>query len=263
MQNAKCKVQSASAKCKVQSAKCKVQSAWSRKEFRSSEPSYFALRTSHFATSHFAFRALRTSHFALRTSHFALCIALCIAAVAGCKPAPAATAASGVSDWVAFEGEFRSIAGGTETRGRVYRRRDGSFRKETHDVVGVPAFITIENRVKKAFYSYSGGSWTAQPWRRTPPGPPAASRFPNATPQAERVAGLRVVRWDTGWGVMTLRAPELDYYPLLEEHPFPPLRIQYVAVTRKDPPDPLFEPPPGSQVDDLPWEYTGATPLSQ
>ena len=60
---------------------------------------------------------------------------------------------------------------------------------------------------------------------------------------------------------MTLRAPELDNYPLLEEHPFPPLRIVYVTVTRKDPLDALFEPPPGSQVDDLPWEYRGSLPV--
>ena len=182
-------------------------------------------------------------------------------AAAGCGAAPRTSAASGVGDWVAFEGEFRSVSAGTETRGRVHRRRDGSFRKETLDVVGVPAFITIENRVKKAFYSYSGGGWTAQPWRGAPATRPDASRYPNAVPQAERVAGLRVVRWDTAWGVMTLRAPELDYYPLLEEHPFPPLRIVYVTVTRTDPPDALFEPPPGSQVDDLPWEYRGSLPV--
>jgi hypothetical protein len=189
-----------------------------------------------------------------------LCIfhfALWIVAAAGCGAAPSTSAAAGVGDWVAFVGEFRSVSGGAETRGRVYRRSDGSFRKETHDVVGVPAFINIENRVKKAFYSYSGGGWTAQPWRRTPAARPDASRYPNATPQAERVAGLRVMRWDTGWGVMTLRAPELDYYPLLEEHPYPPLRIVFVSITRTDPADSLFEPPPGSQVDDLPWEYTG------
>ena len=181
-------------------------------------------------------------------------------AMATCSPAPP-TAALEVGSWVAFVGEFRSVSGGTETRGRAYRRRDGSFRKETLDVVGVPAFITIENRVKRAFYSYSSGGWTAQPWRRAPAPRPDASRYPNAVPQGERVAGLRVVRWDSGLGVMTLRSPELDYYPLVEEHPSPPLRVVFVSVTRTDPADSLFEPPPGSQVDDLPWEYTGAMPV--
>jgi hypothetical protein len=192
--------------------------------------------------------------------HVALCVAAAVA-MAGCGTSPptaATTSTAGAGQWVPFEGEFRAVSGGSETRGRVFRRRDGSFRKETLDLVGVPAFITIENRARKRFYSYSAGGWTSQPWTRTPPPPPGRERYRNASPQADRVAGLRVVRWDTGLGVMTLLAPELDYYPLVEEHPHPPLRIRYTAVTRADPADSLFEPPPGSRVDDVPWQYEGA-----
>ena len=192
-------------------------------------------------------------------SHVALCIASA-AALSGCRESSPASAAPPAAPgaWVPFAAEFRSVSGGSETRGRAFRRRDGSFRKETLDVVGVPAFITIENRATKRFYSFSAGGWTAQPWPRTPPPPPGRDRYPNAAPLADRVAGLRVVRWDTGIGVMTLRAPELDYFPLVEEHPYPPLRIRYVSVTRADQPDALFEPPAGSRIDEMPWPYEGA-----
>ena len=196
-----------------------------------------------------------------RLLRFALCVATALA-VSGCSGSPpmAATTSAGAAagPWAPFEGEFVSVAGTVETRGRVFRRRDGSFRKETLDLIGVPAFITIENRAAKRFYSFSAGGWTAQPWPRTAPPPPGRDRYPNAAPQADRVAGLRVIRWDTGIGVMTLRAPELDYFPLVEEHPYPPLRIRYVAITRVDPPDALFEPPAGSRIDEVPWQYDGA-----
>jgi hypothetical protein len=190
--------------------------------------------------------------------HFALGIAVTLA-MPGCDASPPMSATgSAVGPWVPFAAEFRAVSSGSETRGRVFRRSDGSFRKETLDMVGVPTFITIENRATRRFYSFSAGGWTAQPWRRTPPPPPGRDRYPNAAPQADRVAGLRVVRWDSGIGVMTLRAPELDYFPLVEEHPYPPLRIRFVSVTRGDQPDALFEPPVGSRVDDVPWQYEGA-----
>lgn len=175
-----------------------------------------------------------------------------------CAAPPPASAA--VGDWAPFEGEFRSVSGGTESRGRVFRRRDGSFRKETLDLVGVPAFITIENRAERRFYSYSAGGWTSQPWTRPATPRPDATRYPNAMPETDRVAGLRVVRWVSGYGVTTLRAPELDYYPLAEDHPFPPLRIQFVSIVRGDPPEALFEPPAGSRVDALPWGYDRIEP---
>jgi hypothetical protein len=192
---------------------------------------------------------------------FALCVAAALAmpGCGGSSPTVATTSAADAGGpWVPFAGEFRAVSGGSEARGRVFRRRDGSFRKETLDLVGVPSFITIENRARKRFYSYSAGGWTSQPWPRTPPPPPGRERYLTAGPQADRVAGLRVVRWDTGLGVMTLLAPELDYYPLVEEHPHPPLRIRYTAITRADPADSLFEPPPGSRVDEVPWPYDGA-----
>jgi hypothetical protein len=202
-----------------------------------------------------------------RAHNVVLCLlpaALCVGAtlaMPGCggpPPTSATTSTPGAGLWVPFEGEFRAVSGGSDTRGRVFRRRDGSFRKETLDLVGVPAFITIENRARRRFYSFSAGGWTAQPWTRTPPPPPGRERYPNAAAQADRVAGLRVVRWDTGIGVMTLRAPELDYFALVEEHPYPPLRIRFVSVTRADQPDALFEPPAGSRIDEVPWEYEGA-----
>lgn len=160
--------------------------------------------------------------------------------------------------WTPFRGEFRSVAGSTESRGRVFRRRDGSLRRETLDASGAPAFVTIENRADVRFYSYSAGRWSSQPWTRTPPAKPTPASFPTAEPQADRVAGHRVVLVYNNLGARIMRAPDLDYAALLEEHPHPPLRVEFLSVEPGPQPDALFAPPPGVVVDRLPWPHTGA-----
>ena len=161
--------------------------------------------------------------------------------------------------WVPFRAEFRSIGGGSDRRGRFYRRRDGSIRRETFGADGTAEFVTIENRATRRFYSFSGASWTSQPLtlaphRAKPPGP---DDYSSATPHAATVAGYRVVRADTLLGAMMLRAPSLNYFALAEEHPDPWLRVEYESVVEGDVADALFAPPPDAVIADMPWPHGG------
>lgn len=157
--------------------------------------------------------------------------------------------------WVPFQAEFRAFAGGGESRGRFMRHRDGSTRRETFGRDGVPAFVTIENVSTSEFHSFSAGSWTSQPLAASRREPPTGSTFSSATPQADRIAGYRVVRADTALGSVMLRAPALNYVALVEEHPDPPLRIEFLSVSEDAPAERLFEPPPGATVARLPWPH--------
>ena len=87
--------------------------------------------------------------------------------------------------------------------------------------------------------------------------PPTGADFPNATPQADRVEGYRVVGAYTVLGTLMLRAPALDYFPLVEEHPHPALRIEFTSIVEEPIRDKVFSPPPGVEVAMLPWPYTG------
>jgi len=171
---------------------------------------------------------------------------------------PADTVLPGVA-WVSFHGEFRSVSGTNETRGRFYRHRDGSTRRETLEAGGTPAFITIEHRSAARFYSFSGGVWTSQPLERPARVmlPPTGADFPSAVPQPGRIAGYRVVRADTALGTVMLRAPALNYFALVEEHPYPALRVEFVSVVEGPVDGALFAPPRGTAVGELPWPYTG------
>jgi hypothetical protein len=178
----------------------------------------------------------------------------------GCgRERPVAPPPEVATAWVAFQAEFRAVGGGTETRGRFFRRHDGSVRRETAGTDARPAFITIENRAALRFYSLSGGTWTVQPLAPGTSRPAHASDFPDAASQAVVHDGLRVVRIVTPTGAVLLRAPDLDFFAVVEEHPDPPLRVEYRVVSRDDPPPALFEPPAGVPVGSLPWAHTGGS----
>ncbi len=157
--------------------------------------------------------------------------------------------------WVPFRAEFRAVGAGVMSLGRVMRHRDGSMRRETLGPDQAPVFVTIENRATSVFYSFSAGTWTSQALVVHQPAPPVAAEFPNAMPQPARVAGYRVVRADTALGSTMLRAPALNYFALVEEHPYPPLRIEFLSVTEDEPSEAYFAPPPGASVSRLPWPH--------
>jgi hypothetical protein len=162
---------------------------------------------------------------------------------------------SDTTAWVPFQGEFRAVAGGVESRGRFMRHSDGSTRRETFARDQVPAFVTIVNVRTSEFHSFSAGGWTSQPLAAGRREPPTGSAFPNAMPQADRVAGYRVVRADTALGSVMLRAPVLNYFALVEDHPDPPLRLEFLSVTEDVPAGTVFEPPAGAPVARLPWPH--------
>ncbi len=139
--------------------------------------------------------------------------------------------------------------------GPIFRRGDGSVRRETLAADGSPVFVTIENRATARFYSFSGGSWTAQPLALEHTAPPAAAEFSNLTPERGTRGGFKLVRVVAPTGAVILRAPALNYFGLVEEHADPPLRIEFHAVRQEEPPSALFEPPPGVSVAQLPWPH--------
>jgi len=177
--------------------------------------------------------------------------------LASCGPDELPSHAVDRNGWVPFRAEFRSIGGGSDRRGCFYRRRDGSIRRETFGADGTADFVTIENRATRRFYSFSAGSWTSHPLtlaphRAQPQGP---GDYPSATPVAGTLVGYRVVRADTLLGAMMLRAPSLNYFALAEEHPDPPLRIEYQSVLEGDVADALFAPPPDAVLSEMPWPH--------
>lgn len=189
------------------------------------------------------------SRFVLRT----LPLALCTVSVACSAPPPAPRPA--VTGWTAFRAEIRTTAGGVERGGRFYRRADGSTRRETLGPDDSPAFITIENRAARRFYSLGGGVWSAQPLEPGAVRPPRAADFPDATPERAAHEGLAIVKTITPAGAALRRAPALDFVPVVEEHSDPPLRVELTGIRREDPAPALFEPPPGARVVNLPWSH--------
>jgi hypothetical protein len=181
-------------------------------------------------------------------------LGLALLAFGACTPQPVEPTVA----WRAFRGEFTSTSGGVETRGRYYRHRDGSVRRDVLRADGSPEFITIENVAASRFYSFSGGSWTSQPLRIAARRmlPPTAADFPNASPQTARVAGYRVVSAYTVLGTLMLRAPALDYFPLVEDHPHPALRVAFVSIVEEPSAGDLFVPPAGTAAAELPWTHT-------
>ena len=71
------------------------------------------------------------------------------------------------------------------------------------------------------------------------------------------VRGYRVVGAYTVLGTLMLRAPALDYFPLVEEHPHPALRIEFGSIVEEPIRDEIFAPLPVVEVATLPWPYTG------
>lgn len=188
-------------------------------------------------------------------------VALIAAGIAGaCAGDLPRQAQAEAAAWVPFQAEFRAVGAGVESRGRFMRHRDGSTRRETFGPDQRPAFVTIENLGTSEFHSFSAGNWTTQPLAARRPVPPASSAFPNAMPQQDRVAGYRVVRADTVLGSVMLRAPVLNYFALVEEHPDPPLRIEYLSVREEAPAEVLFAPPAGAVVARLPWPHAPVRP---
>jgi hypothetical protein len=189
----------------------------------------------------------------LRSGPVAVAAVVILAACGAERPVETPVAAP---EWAPFQAEVRTVTAAADTRGRFVRRRDGSVRRETLGPDAAPAFITIENRATRRFYSFGGGTWTAQPLAPGTSRPARASDFPDAAPASPR-DGLRVVRVVTPTGAALLRAPDLDFFPLVEEHPDPPLRIECRVTSRDEPPAPLFEPPAGAPIAMLPWAHTG------
>ena len=187
-------------------------------------------------------------------------IAVAVAAAAlallvrGDAPVIAVQSSSG---WVPFRAGFRQLRNGElEAAGRYARHHDGSTLRETSSPAGDTRFITIVNVPEGRFYSFAGGTWTVQPLilrrARHLPDRRADSQLVGVV---ERVGGLRLVRETTATGAVLLRAPALDFFPVIEQHPEPPMRRELFDIVVEPVDASWFFPPAGARVDRLPWPY--------
>ncbi len=186
-------------------------------------------------------------------------VAFVVAAVAlvFVRHEPSLAPVSAIDAWVPFQAEFRQVREGqVEAVGRYMRGRDGSARRETMAPDGGQRFITIVNVWAGRFYSFAGGTWTAQTLIlrgvRTPRDTDAGARLVRVT---DRVNGLHLVRETTPAGSVMLRAPALDLFAVLEQHPYPAMRREHFNIVIAPVSESLFAPPPGAAVADLPWPH--------
>jgi hypothetical protein len=165
--------------------------------------------------------------------------------------------------WVPFSATVRVIGEtGGVTRGRFHRDRNGSTRREGVGEDGSLRFVDIVNIAEGRFYVRSGTDrWSVQrmePLPATYPSPAVIG--PHQIVLSDTVEGLTVLREKTADGAVLLRAPALNGFAVVEEHPDDGVRIEYSEIQVRHPDPRLFRPPDDVEVIRLPWPHEGARP---
>ncbi|HWP99059.1 MAG TPA: hypothetical protein VNK92_01190 [Vicinamibacterales bacterium] len=154
-------------------------------------------------------------------------------------------------DWVAFEAEveYLTVPGKPAIPGRLYRARDGSRRVETGDPVTV---VSIHNIPRVTYFVYSAREgWTARPMILPPEGwRPRQYRADSRSLSKERepYLGFEVYRLVSADGTIELRAPALNFEPLVRQSARDGTRIVLKNIRLVEPDPSLFEPPAGASV---------------
>ena len=168
------------------------------------------------------------------------------------QPVPPVTPIEQPTTWVAFEADVRITQPGEPIIvGRFYRSRDGSTHLETGPEGDGKRVISIRNIQRSLHYSRMGsGKWMSRPMRLPAQGwrPIPVKASPKEVKLVERVADQEVYRnVSEADGTIRLRAPALNMYPVVEQD-IRGWRKELSNIRLADPPDELFEPPPGVPV---------------
>lgn len=162
--------------------------------------------------------------------------------------------------WVPFSADVAvTMPDGALGTGRFFRASNGSTREEGG---GPDHFgIAIHNIPRALYYEFNQGAtdrrnagrgtWTARPMQLPARGW-KPQRFhegiPGLTRSPETIEGLMVYREELSDGTTLLRAPALNFFPLITSGgPLGRKRI-YSNLQFGEPPQDLFEPPAGAVV---------------
>ena len=159
--------------------------------------------------------------------------------------------------WVAFEADVAKSEPATDGRhpvslsGRFWRDSSGSTRLE-FGLTGTTASsqIAIKNVPSSTFYTFvSTRGWIRQPMVLPPKGyrPPRYQLGPNFTKHTELVQGYTVYRTVNAEGVVSLMAPDLNFFTLKRQGTNGATETYY-NIRIGDPDPALFEPPVGAVV---------------
>jgi hypothetical protein len=160
------------------------------------------------------------------------------------------------SDWVPFVAKVRSVSGeGANSHirmeGLFYRGGDGSDRFESGPPSGPTKTITIHNISANRFYVFEQGRWTSNPMRLPPSGYHPRKRrvdMRGMEESSEMVSGYRVYKYTDRGGIVSLQAPDLNFFALRTSAQG--TVQEFYDVQLGEQPADVFSPPLGAKIEE-------------
>ncbi len=168
----------------------------------------------------------------------------------------------GPDQWVPFQGKFRSVNGGADTHGTIYRASNGSERRDAYVPSIGSSTISILNIPKQALYTLiiSNAPGSSPQWEMRPLVLPRAGYRPRRqmSRQSRTLRGTASVQiagrsaWETsrtaadGSDARLFLALDLNFFPVRTESSDRQEEFFDIAVGEPDPK--LFDLPPGAQI---------------
>jgi hypothetical protein len=161
------------------------------------------------------------------------------------------------NSWRPFLAEFRVVAedGALISRGRYWRTRDGSDRRERDSLDTAETIHSVQIRriSDRSCYRFSqAAGWTVQPMLLPEVGWLPPSYPPRDDARPIRIENLSAQRLSTAQGDYIVRVPALNFFRLIRFTAASGRREEYFNVVLEEPDSHLLAPPIGSSVRRLP-----------